>query len=74
MDMTLSEIKDRLAELETRFAFQDDVVASLNPQVASQERRLVDIAEELRQLRREITMLRAALGHDIGDEPPPPHY
>jgi SlyX protein len=74
MDMTLSDIKDRLAELETRFAFQDDVVASLNPQVASQERRLIDIAAELRQLRHEITMLRAALGHDISEEPAPPHY
>ncbi|MBL0028653.1 MAG: SlyX family protein [Rhodanobacteraceae bacterium] len=74
MNTTLSEINERLAELEMRFAFQDDVVTSLNPQVATQERRIIDIAEELRQLRREVTQLRAALGHDIGDEPPPPHY
>jgi uncharacterized coiled-coil protein SlyX len=25
-------------------------------------------------LRREVTQLRAALGHDMADEPPPPHY
>lgn len=74
MNPTLTEINERLAELETRFAFQDDVVTTLNPQVASQERKLVDVVEELRQLRREVSLLRAALGHDIADEPPPPHY
>ncbi|HQW82517.1 MAG: SlyX family protein [Rhodanobacteraceae bacterium] len=74
MNTTLSEIHERLADLEMRFAFQDDVITSLNPQVATQERHLIDIAEELRQLRHEVTQLRAALGHDIGDEPPPPHY
>ncbi len=71
---SLAEIQARLAELEVRFAFQDDIVTTLNPQVSTQERRIVDIAEELRALRREVTQLRAALGHDIGDEPPPPHY
>ena len=50
MNTTLAEINERLAELETRFAFQDDVVASLNPQVATHERRLIDFADELRQL------------------------
>ncbi|HWT15110.1 MAG TPA: SlyX family protein [Patescibacteria group bacterium] len=74
MNTTLAEINERLAELETRFAFQDDVVASLNPQVATHERRLIDFADELRQLRREVTLLRAALGHDMAEEPPPPHY
>lgn len=74
MNPTLAEINERLAELETRFAFQDDVVATLNPQVATQERKLVDLVDELRQLRREVTYLRAALGHDMADEPPPPHY
>ena len=39
MNTTLSEINERLAELEMRFAFQDDVVTSLNPQAATQERR-----------------------------------
>lgn len=74
MNPTLAEISERLAELETRFAFQDDVVTTLNPQVATQERKLIDVVEELRQLRREVTQLRAALGHDMADEPPPPHY
>ena len=74
MNTTLAEINERLAELETRFAFQDDVVATLNPQVATQERRYFDLVEELRQLRHEVILLRAALGHDAADEPPPPHY
>ena len=74
MTSPLSELDARLAELEMRFAFQDDIVATLNPQVAGQERRLIDLTEQLRELRREVTQLRAALGHDIGDEPPPPHY
>lgn len=64
----------RLAELETRFAFQDDLIATLNPQVAMQERKIQELSDQLRQLRNELGQLRAALGHDVADEPPPPHY
>lgn len=74
MPNTMADIQTRLTELEMRFAFQDDVVGVLNPQVAAQERRLVDVVDELRQLRREVALLRAALGHHVADEPPPPHY
>ena len=74
MPQTLNEIDARLAELEMRFSFQDDLLTTLGPQVAQHERRIIEFTEALRALRGEMTQLRAALGHDIGDEPPPPHY
>ena len=74
MTPTLPELDARMSELEMRFAFQDDVVTTLNPQVATLERRVVELIDQMRELRREVTQLRAGLGHNIGDEPPPPHY
>jgi len=74
----LSEQMDALArrldDLESRFAFQDEVLASLNPQVAIGARKIVDLETELRGLRAEVAMLRISLGHDVREEAPPPHY
>jgi SlyX protein len=74
MTPTPQRLAERLDELESRFAFQDEMLATLNPQVAGQEKRLAGIEEELRALRRELAMLRTALSHDATLEAPPPHF
>lgn len=70
----VAELARRLDDLESRFAFQDEVLASLNPQVAVGTRKVIDLETELRGLRAEVAMLRIALGHDVREEAPPPHY
>lgn len=70
----VAELARRLDDLESRFAFQDEVLASLNPQVAIGARKVIDLETELRGLRAEVAMLRIALGHDVREEAPPPHY
>jgi len=65
----------RLEELESRVAFQDDVVENLNRVVARQDR-------EIQQLQQEIAELKARF-HELDDTSPPsttpgfevpPHY
>ncbi len=70
----VAELARRLDDLESRFAFQDEVLGSLNPTVAVGARKMTDVETELRSLRAEVAMLRVALGHDVRDEAPPPHY
>ncbi|AVP98384.1 hypothetical protein C7S18_14840 [Ahniella affigens] len=70
----VAELARRLDDLESRFAFQDDVLGSISPGVALGARKMVDLESELQSLRREVAMLRVALGHDVRDEAPPPHY
>jgi SlyX protein len=68
------DLESRVAELETRLAFQDDLLGALDRTVALQDRALGDLREEIARLRAGLEGVRTALGHDVADEPPPPHY
>ncbi len=66
----------RLDELESRAAFQDDLIESLNEIVARQDRELADLVRRVRELETRLTDLAeaaslpaAAGGHEV-----PPHY
>ena len=66
----------RLEELESRAAFQDDLIESLNQVVARQDRELTDLARRVRHLETRLAELAeaasaqgAAGGHEV-----PPHY
>ncbi len=74
MNSMPEQLCNRLDDLESRFAFQDEMIGVLNPQVAHQEKRLASAEEELRALRKELAMLRTALSHDAATEAPPPHF
>lgn len=72
-----ASLEDRLTELETRLAFVDDMVGSLNDTVAAHDRQLHSLHNALERMRHELVATRGALAHavrDAGDEPPPPHY
>jgi SlyX protein len=66
----------RLDELESRLAFQDDLIESLNQVVARQDRELADLARRVKDLEARLTDLAEAAsasggggGHEV-----PPHY
>ena len=69
-----NDLESRVAELETRLAFQDDLLGALDRTVAQQDRVLGDLHEEVARLRAGLEAVRTALGHDVGAEPAPPHY
>ena len=68
------ELNDRLTELEIRVAFQDDLLGTLNGQVAALTGGMQNAQREIARLREALDGLRTSLSHDIADEPPPPHY
>ena len=67
---------ERLEELESRLAFQDDLIESLNGVVARQDRELLELSRRLRDLESRFNELAeaagppgAAAGYEV-----PPHY
>lgn len=77
--MTTTSIEQRLADLETRLAFQEHALQQLSDALAaarSEESlnalRLHRALEELRQMRR--ALAASPVVGDAASEPPPPHY
>lgn len=68
------ELEQRLVELETRLAFQEQALSDLN--AALSETRLEAIANAglLKRLIEDIKLTRGDFGGDPASEPPPPHY
>ena len=65
---------ERLIDLETRLAFQEDTLNHLNGVVAEQEQRIMRLE---RQLQDALVLLRALTPPDVAtqaEETPPPHY
>ena len=60
-------LTERMDELESRLAFQDDTIQALNDVIAAQQL-------ELGRLRRSLELLAPQLPDGGGDEAPPPHY
>lgn len=65
---------ERLADLESRIAFQEDTLDKLNDTVARQELEIERLTRMIKILNTQLQQLdRGAVG-EFADEPPPPHY
>ena len=76
MNRPRQDIDARLDELESRLAFQDDLIESLNEVIARQDRDLSRMAQQLKDLSTKISDLSesgAAPSHPA-DHEIPPHY
>lgn len=73
-EKTDGDLEQRLVELETRLAFQEQALSELN--AALSETRLEAIANAglLKRLIEDIKLTRGDFGGDTASEPPPPHY
>ena len=70
----IAELLSRIAELESRLAFQDDTVEQLNTVVSDQDQRIARLETLLRRTREQVEMLLPLMHGAPGEEPPPPHY
>jgi SlyX protein len=64
----------RLDALETRIAYQDEVIEELNKTVTSQWKEIDRLTREIAKLSERIAQAEQSVGEDPSDEPPPPHY
>ncbi|HSC85321.1 MAG TPA: SlyX family protein [Pseudomonas sp.] len=66
-------LEDRIVELESRQAFQDDTIAALSDELAEQQRIIERLQMQLQVLARRQEEMQGTFGVDE-DESPPPHY
>lgn len=75
MNRQASGDTERLDELESRLAFQDDLIESLNEVVARQDREIALLTQRLADLATKFDDLAAsAAPADGSGHEPPPHY
>lgn len=72
--MSHDDLRARLDELETRLAFQDDIINTLSEQVAKQEMDIRELWDAKRLLHSQIKDVSSSNIKREDEEAPPPHY
>ncbi len=72
--LSASDLADRIAELETRVAFQEHTLSELSDALADARNETARNTEMLLRALGDLKQLRTMLYADPGSEPPPPHY
>ena len=67
-------MENRLVELETRLAFQDETLQTLNIELARQQQEIALLTQEIAALKAHLRSLAPDPGGGPAQEPPPPHY
>ncbi|MDH5833790.1 SlyX family protein [Luteimonas kalidii] len=67
-------LEQRLVELETRLAFQEQVISELNEALTAMRLETAGNADLLQRMLEDLKMTRGDGPGDVGLEPPPPHY
>ena len=71
----LGELRARVDELETRTAFQDDLLSTLNDVIARQDQEITQLKGQMERLREQIKLQGGlAGGGEASGHEPPPHY
>jgi SlyX protein len=69
-----TQLEQRIVELETRLAFQEQALAELGDALAASRLEAAENAEVLRRTLETVKQSRGDFYADPADEPPPPHY
>jgi len=72
--MSDNDLQARLDELETRLAFQDDVINTLSEQLAKQEMDIRELWNAKRLLHNQLKDVSSSNIKREEEEAPPPHY
>ena len=71
---TPADDSTRLDELESRLAFQDDLIESLNGVVARQDREIALLTQRVAKLAEKLEDIAAGAPAAADGHEPPPHY
>ena len=66
-------MESRLVEIETKLSFSEDLLEALNSTVYRQQHQIVQLQQELRDLREQVRAALPAEPRNLRDETPP-HY
>ncbi|MEJ2179271.1 MAG: SlyX family protein [Gammaproteobacteria bacterium] len=67
-------MEERINELESRLAFQDDTIQKLNDVIVEQQQQIDQLSIQMSELKEQIQSLVPVLVADEAQEIPPPHY
>lgn len=67
-------MEDRIVDLETKLAFQDETINELNNVITDQQNQLDELREEIRLLNLRVVSITESTPDSNEKEPPPPHY
>jgi SlyX protein len=74
MDCIMTTDTNRIAELETRLAHQEQTIDELSSVVAEQANLVELLREQVRRLSGQMGELAEVVNDKAPDDPPPPHY
>lgn len=67
-------MENRLIELESRVAFQENTLQALNAVIVRQQKDIETLTLELQSLHAQLRSLAGSQETQPGEDPPPPHY
>jgi SlyX protein len=67
-------MENKIIELQSKLAFQDETINELNDVVTDQQQQLDQLREEIRLINLRITDVAESSNVSDEKEPPPPHY
>ncbi|MBD1583571.1 SlyX family protein [Pseudoalteromonas sp. S16_S37] len=70
----MTELENRITELEAKVAFQDDTIETLNDELKMHQQRLAKMQRQIELLGEKIKESREEGLMPQHQEPPPPHY
>ena len=73
-DDAITALTSRIAELETRVAFQEHALGEVSDALAASRMEAAQLAARLQRVLDELRQLQSTPFADPGSEPPPPHY
>ncbi|GAB3378939.1 SlyX family protein [Spongiibacter taiwanensis] len=68
------DVQHQLMELQTQFAFQEDLLSALNERVVEQDKELDRLKRMLLALQENYVKLADSLPQSGGEQERPPHY
>ena len=67
-------MQQRIAELESQLAFQEDTLQTLNAIVTRQQQQIDKLQHDIQSLLVQLQQLSDSLRRPVSEEAPPPHY
>lgn len=68
------DTKDKITELETKIAFQEHTIETLNDALYAQQKQIHELQYQMTHIRNKLKQIPTSQMADESEETPPPHY